>query len=250
MGHTIMGEIADLPTRPRGAMGLPPWSQFPVYSRGGDGKLRTSTYRIVSGGYFPMTSFDPLARDQRKRAMCSIGWDVIALPGGGLEDIVSGRIISSISWVAKAGYGDQRGYIRTSETRMYGNPEGLANPENDSQRAGWWMVEPGKLPTGFVGDAGEHTFLLHSVAEMVAHLNAFMKRCGIVENVIEARITRQQAKGKKPPSIDDWHRSLQNTGPGISNSINQRPMENRVMTALEMNCQNTTLMVSHPTPRS
>lgn len=128
--------------------------------------------------------------------MCSIGWDVFACPMEGLKDIVSETTMSNISWAVKDDEVNERGHTKTSEKRLYGNYEGPISPENDNRDGkdvGWWMVGPKKLPTGFSGEAGEHTFLLGSVAEVGAHLEAFMKRCGVEEDVIEVCIIHSTA---------------------------------------------------------
>lgn len=140
-----------------------------------------------------MTVFDLFAQSQRKRPICSISWDMIAFPEGGLEDIVSGGIVPNISWAVRDRDSDQQVYNRTSEIRIYGNFESPID-NKDGQNAGWWMVEPEKLPTGFSGEAGEHSFLLNSVVEVVTYLNAFMKRCGIGEDTIRVRMIRQNAE--------------------------------------------------------
>lgn len=135
-----------------------------------------------------MTSFDLFAQSQRKRVMCSIGWDVLACPMEGLKDLVSEESISNISWAVLDGGKNQPG---TSEKRIYANYEGPVDPEDDNsdgQSVGWWMVGPKKLPTRFSGEEGEHTFLLNSVVEVAAHLKTFMTRCGIENNAIEVRI--------------------------------------------------------------
>lgn len=120
--------------------------------------------------------------------MCSIGWDVIAFPEGGLEDIVSGKAIPNISWAVGDGEADLREYSKTSEKRMYGNSEGpIRSGNNIENNSDWWMLEPEKLPTEFSGKADEHTFLLDGVAEVAAHLNAFMNRCGIAQNITKVR---------------------------------------------------------------
>lgn len=182
--YTTMRRTSNLPVKPPPTHSTPPWispwGQFPIYSQVNGGH---STHGIVSGAYFPMTAFDLFAQSQRKKAICSIGWDVIAFPEGGLEDIVSGRIVPNISWTVKDRDSNQQTYNRTSEMRIYGNFE-CSMDNKDSQNAGWWMVDPEKLPTGFSGEAGEHSFLLKSVVELATYLNAFMKRCGIGEDTI------------------------------------------------------------------
>lgn len=189
-GFTTMRRTSNLPVKPPDAHLFPPWvpwSQHPISSQVNGGH---STYVVSSGANFPMTVFDLFSQSQRKKPICSISWDMIALPEGGLEDVVSGGIVPNISWTVKDRDSDQQAYSGTSEMRIYGNFESPI----DSQNAGWWMVEPEKLPTGFSGEAGEHSFLLNSVVELATCLNAFMKRCGIGEDTIKVRIIQQNAE--------------------------------------------------------
>lgn len=167
--------------------------------------LGSSAYRLAFSGRFPVTSFDLFSQSHKKRAIYSISWDVVAFPEGGLEDIISGEAMPSISWAVSGGV-DDREYSKTSEKRTYGSSEGplrSAYDTGNSQNADWWMVELEKLPTKFSGEEGERTFLLNSVAEVAAHLNAFMKRCGIAEDVIEVRTNLQQTKWLQW-NIDGW----------------------------------------------
>lgn len=194
----IMRGTSDLPIKPPDihtpSWVLPPWSQFPIYNQVDGGDLKHSAYGVVSGPHFPMTAFDLFAQNHKRKPIRSIGWNVVAFPEGGLEDVLSGKIMPNIPWTIKDGDRDQQAYNRTSEIRIYGNFECWGSDNKYSRDAGWWMVEPEKLPTGFSGEAGEHAFLLNSVAEVAAYLNAFMKRCGIMEHVIEVRLTRQDTK--------------------------------------------------------
>lgn len=194
LDYTIMREDSGLPTKPSGGINMPPWSPFPIYTKVNLRKktqadeIQSSPYRVISGGLFPVTSFDLFAQSQRKRVLCSTGWEVTASPPGTLVDLVSGKEMPSISWAVSDCEGNGMGFTRTSEKRIYANYEGPTNLENDNRDGkdvGWWMVGPGKLPTGFSGEASDHTFLLKGMAEVATHLRGFMQRCGISENIIE-----------------------------------------------------------------
>lgn len=177
----------------------PPWSPFGLYThskpRADEERSRDGTnakqYRILRGTVLPTSVWEVIAQTRPNQHVCSVTRQVKATPTGDndtshIVDVVSGRATDHMSW-AVSGPTDH-GQYQSSEKIFYANFTSDRKLHPDAKRDRWWMADPPRLPTGFLGDAGSRTILAYNLEEVETFFRTFLWRCGFRDYEISVKI--------------------------------------------------------------